>query len=106
MDAKSAAGPGDPQTSKAPAVRPQAQPQSPAIGAFADLVRAHLGWLRGWLGARLRGHEEQELDDLCQEILLKALRGRAMLRMPDRFPAWLYSIATNVWRDYVRKRKR
>lgn len=74
--------------------------------SFADLIRPHLGWLRGWLGARLRGHEEQEIDDLCQDILLRAVRGRAMLRRPERFPAWLYRIAANILRDYLRKRKR
>ncbi len=81
--------------------------EAPKDGSsFAELIRPQLGWLRGWLGARLRGAEEQEIDDLCQDILLRAVRGQAMLRRPERFPAWLYRIAVNVLRDYLRKRKR
>jgi len=43
------------------------------------------------------------VDDLCQDILLRAFRGFHKLRDPDRFPAWLYRIATNVLRDHIRR---
>jgi len=67
------------------------------------LLRRHLRWLRGWLGARLQGVERQDVDDLCQEVLLRAVRGVRGLRDPARFPSWIYRIAGNVLRDHVRK---
>lgn len=70
------------------------------------LVRRHLGWLRGWLGARLRGRRRQDVDDLCQDVLLRALRGYDQLRNKERFPAWLYRIAVNRLRDYLRRQVR
>lgn len=70
------------------------------------LFRANLPWLRGWLGARLHGHARQDVDDLCQDILLKAFRGLGRLRDRDRFPAWLYRIANNRLRDYLRQKSR
>ncbi len=69
------------------------------------LIRENLGWLRGWLGARLRGARRQDVDDLCQEVLLRVVRGAGELRHPDKFPAWLYRIANNVLRDHLRRQK-
>ena len=38
--------------------------------------------------------------------LLRAIRGVSGLRDPDRFPSWLYAIANNVLRDFVRDTSR
>ncbi len=42
---------------------------------MSDLIEKNIGWLHGWLGSRLTGHRRQDVDDLCQDILLKAIRG-------------------------------
>jgi RNA polymerase sigma-70 factor (ECF subfamily) len=70
------------------------------------LVKCNLGWLRGWLAARLSGRDAAEADDLCQEVLLRALRSARALRDPERFPGWLYRIAANVLHDYLRQKAR
>lgn len=70
------------------------------------LLEENLGWLRGWLGARLTGQQRQEVDDLCQEVFLRALRGAGQLQRQERFAAWLYRIASNVLRDYLRQSAR
>ena len=70
------------------------------------LVQENLPWLRGWLGARLRGHRRQDIDDLCQDIMLKAIRGVRKLREIERFSAWLFRIANNCLRDYLRQQQR
>ena len=78
------------------------KPESP----MEELVRQHLPWLRGWLGARLHGHRRQDVDDLCQDIVLRALNGMHRLRRRERFPAWLYRIANNLLKDYFRRQLR
>jgi RNA polymerase sigma-70 factor (ECF subfamily) len=78
-----------------------------AGGAELDaLLQSNAGWLRGWLAARLRGRGAQDVDDLFQETVLRAVRGFRKLRRKDRFAAWLYRIAGNVLRDHVRRRAR
>ena len=68
-----------------------------------NLVQENLGWLRGWVGARLQGYKRQDIDDICQEILLRVIRGHGSLRNPDSFAPWLYRIANNVLRDHFRR---
>lgn len=90
-------------------LEPSNGPPSTVPGSEEELdglVRENLPWLRGWLGARLRGHRRQDVDDLCQEILLKAVRGVRRLRNRERFSAWLYRIANNSLRDYLRQQGR
>jgi RNA polymerase sigma-70 factor (ECF subfamily) len=78
----------------------------PGSAGARELVEQNLGWLRGWLGARLSGRHRQEVDDLCQEVALHALRGAERLRSPERLVPWLYRIAANVLNDYLRSRAR
>ena len=33
-----------------------------------SLIQENVGWLRGWLEARLSGHRRQDVDDICQDI--------------------------------------
>ena len=77
------------------------------VGAdsLETLIDRNLQWLRGWFGARLRGARRQDADDLCQEVLLRVVRGAQFLRAPEKFCPWLYRIANNVLRDYLRKQK-
>jgi RNA polymerase sigma-70 factor (ECF subfamily) len=85
----------------------ESSPRASADGeSVEDLLNGNVGWLRGWLGARLSGYQSQDVDDLCQEVLLRALRGARRLRRRDSFPAWLYRIAGNVLRDHLRRTAR
>lgn len=49
---------------------------------------------------------EADAQDLLQETLIRALRGQAALRDPERVRPWLFTIATNAWRDRQRARSR
>jgi len=71
-----------------------------------SLIQENVGWLRGWLEARLSGHRRQDVDDICQDIFLKAIRSLGKLRDEKKFPAWLYRIANNKLKDYLRQQKR
>lgn len=74
--------------------------------SMESLISENIGWLRGWLEARLSGYRRQDVDDICQEIFLKAVRGIGRLRDQKKFPAWLYKIANNKLNDYLRQQKR
>ena len=71
---------------------------------FVALVREHADALYGYL-VRLSGNRA-DADDLLQETLMKGMRAYAEVRDPDRARAWLFSIATNTWRDRERRRSR
>ena len=47
-----------------------------------------------------------EAEDLVQETLLRAWRGRDSLQRGDWFRAWLYRIATNACLDAIKRRDR
>lgn len=68
--------------------------------ALAALVTRHHGPLLGYL-YRLVGGDRSLAEDLVQETLLHMLRQRAY--PSDRpFKPWLYTIATNLARDYFK----
>ena len=43
-------------------------------------------------------------EDLAQEALLRAWRGRDRLRDPQAARGWLFQIVANLWRDRLRRR--
>ncbi|MBW4552851.1 MAG: sigma-70 family RNA polymerase sigma factor [Aphanocapsa sp. GSE-SYN-MK-11-07L] len=45
---------------------------------------------------------ESQLDDLTQEVFLRAWKGLPKMQNPERFAAWLYRIAWNIATDYRR----
>ena len=47
-----------------------------------------------------------DAKDLCQEVFLRAYRKLADLREPEKFPAWLVSIARRVCQEWRRRRAR
>jgi RNA polymerase sigma-70 factor (ECF subfamily) len=51
-------------------------------------------------------HDPHAAEDLTQETFLRAWRRRALLRHPDALRVWLFRIATNLWRDQLRRSKR
>jgi RNA polymerase sigma-70 factor, ECF subfamily len=72
--------------------------------AFTDVAREHLDRLYGFC-VHLAG-DRTDADDLVQETLLSALRAYPELREPERAKGWLFAIATNAWRDQLRRRGR
>lgn len=71
---------------------------------FGDVVREHVDRLYGYC-VRLTG-DASDADDLVQDTLMRAMRAYGDLREPARAKAWLFTIATNAWRDATRARGR
>lgn len=46
-----------------------------------------------------------DAEDLTQDVFLKAFRHISKLKKPEIFRSWLFSIALNHVRDFLRKRK-
>lgn len=59
--------------------------------AVDELVTTHLSLIYNIIGRALDGHPD--VDDLVQNTMLQAIRGLGSLREPDRFRAWLVTIA-------------
>ncbi|MBI1904360.1 MAG: sigma-70 family RNA polymerase sigma factor [Planctomycetia bacterium] len=79
--------------------------------ALEEIVRrwqgkvAHvLARLAGGSAASLNGHAD--VDDLAQEVFLRVVRGAERYRSDFAFSTWIYRIAVNVARDYLRRRRR
>ena len=73
------------------------------LDAFEKLVRRHqtrlVGYLRGLTNA------EADAEDLAQEAFLRAYRSLKGFRGTSSFRTWLYQIATNVFRNWLEKRR-
>lgn len=72
----------------------------PAIPSLSAMFDAHGDALYGYC-MHLARHEA-DAQDLLQETLLHAMRAHDRLRDPDRARPWLFTIATNAWRDRQR----
>lgn len=93
------------ETRATPSARPLPTPaEAPERPPFADVVHEHLDGLYGFC-VRLTSHST-DAEDLVQEILIRAMRAYDGLREPARAKGWLFAIATNVWRDQSRARRR
>ncbi len=57
------------------------------------------------LAYRVIGHE-QDARDVCQETFLRAFRGIAAFKGQAKFSSWLYRIALNLCRDWIRRERR
>jgi RNA polymerase sigma-70 factor (ECF subfamily) len=57
------------------------------------------------LAYRVIGQEE-DARDVCQETFLRAFRGLAAFKGQAKFSSWLYRIALNLCRDWIRRRRR
>jgi RNA polymerase sigma-70 factor, ECF subfamily len=71
---------------------------------FDDFARGYLDRLYGFCVRLCDGPQEGE--DVMQDALIRAMRGYDELRDVERGHSWLFSIATNVWRDRLRARGR
>src|SRR3981081_2581774 len=49
---------------------------------------------------------EQDARDVCQETFLRAFRALPGFRGQAKFSSWLYRIALNLCRDWVRRERR
>ncbi|MBI4486644.1 MAG: sigma-70 family RNA polymerase sigma factor, partial [Acidobacteria bacterium] len=57
------------------------------------------------LAYRTIGREE-DARDVCQETFLRAFRALPRFRGQAKFSSWLYRIALNLCRDWVRRERR
>ena len=57
------------------------------------------------LAYRVIGQEE-DARDVCQETFLRAFRGIGAFKGQAKFSSWLYRIALNLCRDWIRRRRR
>ncbi len=57
------------------------------------------------LAYRVIGREE-DARDVCQETFLRAFRGLAAFKGQAKFSSWLYRIALNLCRDWIRRERR
>ena len=73
-------------------------------GAFVNLLLRHhasvVGMCKGILGS------ESDAHDIAQEAALQTFLGLKTLREPERFGAWLHSIAANLARYRLRQMRR
>jgi RNA polymerase sigma-70 factor (ECF subfamily) len=57
------------------------------------------------LAYRTLGRDE-DARDVCQETFLRAFRGLAAFKGQAKFSSWLYRIALNLCRDWIRRERR
>jgi RNA polymerase sigma-70 factor (ECF subfamily) len=72
-------------------------------GAFRILVERYQERIRNLIYSIF--HEPQIVDDLSQEVFIKAYEALKQFRFQSSFYTWLYRIAVNKSRDELRKRK-
>ncbi|HET6514653.1 MAG TPA: RNA polymerase sigma factor [Thermodesulfovibrionales bacterium] len=72
--------------------------------AFAELVRRHKRRVFTTVSRFVRNHDE--LDDVCQEIFMKAYMSLKKYRGDAPFEHWLSKITINACYDLLRKRSR
>ena len=70
--------------------------------AFEPLVRQNDGKIRRLVWGML-GERREDTDDVVQEIFLKAYIALPRFRGDARFSTWVYRIAVNHCRDYLKR---
>jgi RNA polymerase sigma-70 factor (ECF subfamily) len=97
--------PGTADAAKRLAIAPDGRLVSRARGgdrrAFEILWNRYVQTVHGILMSMM---SDQEAEDLMQDVALAALRSIEGIKQPDRFAAWLSSIARNIGRDALRAR--
>ncbi len=79
------------------------QAKNKNIAAFHQLVSLSHHAVFKMVFYRVRS--TMDAEDLTQEIFLRAYDQLPGLKSPDKFKSWLYSIALNKVRDFIRKQK-
>lgn len=72
--------------------------------ALDDLMRRHGPRILRYLARQLR--DEDEAADLAQETFVRVYQHRARFDPRKKFSTWLYTIATNLARDRLRRQQR
>jgi len=83
---------------------PSASDNAAPVGDFEAFVLQHHAEIHRYL-CRI-AVRMSEADDLSQETFLRAYRAWAGLRPDTNRRAWLYTIATNVYRNHLRSERR
>jgi len=68
--------------------------------AFAFLVNKYKGAVHAY--AYLKVFDYQDAQDIVQEVFIKAYRKLAQLKWPHKFQSWLYTIAANECKLWLR----
>jgi len=71
--------------------------------AFGQLIDRHAAAIVN-LGYRMVGNRE-EAEDLAQETFLAAYKALSTFRADSKFSTWLYRIATNKCKDWLRVKR-
>jgi RNA polymerase sigma-70 factor (ECF subfamily) len=71
--------------------------------AYEELVRIHQPRLLAVVGGILR--RNQDVEDIAQQVLVKAYFSLKRFDLRSAFGTWLYKIAVNECWDYFRKKK-
>src|ERR1700727_2862474 len=71
--------------------------------AFEELVRRHQQRVFAVVGSIL--HRPEDVEDVAQQVFLKAYLGIKRFDQRAAFSTWLYKIAVNECWDYLRKKK-
>jgi RNA polymerase sigma-70 factor, ECF subfamily len=77
--------------------------QSGDESAFRQLMDRHTERVRNLIYSIF--HSMEPVDDLTQDVFLKAYRALGQFRFDAAFSTWLYRITVNHCRDEMRKRK-
>lgn len=77
--------------------------QNGVQAAFGELVRRHQQRVFGLVAGILRRPED--VEDVAQQVFLKAYLGIKRFDQRAAFSTWLYKIAVNECWDYLRKKK-
>lgn len=90
--------------SRVPADRPY-DPEGERVHATEEGCWSGLEELRPMLRRflRRRCRDENEVEDMIQETLIRAARYRRHLAHRDRLRSWALQIAANVFRDHMRR---
>src|SRR5271155_1501085 len=71
--------------------------------AFETVIRTYSR--RVYVVAYAILQDVSEAEDIVQETFLKAHHQRTKMREPEKFPAWLLTVARNGARDRLRRRR-
>jgi RNA polymerase sigma-70 factor, ECF subfamily len=77
--------------------------QNGDTSAYEELVRIHQPRLLAVVGGILR--RNQDVEDVAQQVLVKAYLSLKRFDLRSAFGTWLYKIAVNECWDYFRKKK-
>ncbi|RYD39573.1 MAG: sigma-70 family RNA polymerase sigma factor, partial [Verrucomicrobiaceae bacterium] len=72
--------------------------------AFAELIRRHKSRVFGTASRFAR--DAHQLDDICQEVFVRAYRNLAGFRNEAPFHHWLARITTSACYDFLRRERR